>query len=69
MELEKTYVIMRSFYIGGKEFREIVTSRRDKEEAQALCDQMKQEAKQSGRSDDYWFWETDCWYTHSNVSS
>ncbi len=50
---------MRSFYIDSEEHRVVVTSRRDKKEAEALCNQWNQEAKQSKKDEDYWYTETE----------
>ena len=59
MEPETIYVIMRSFYIDSEEHREVVTARRDEKEAEALCNQWNQEAKQSKEDEDYWYSETE----------
>jgi len=59
MEPETIYVIIRSFYIDSEEYREVVTARWDEKEAESLCNQWNQEAKQSNEDEDYWYSETE----------
>lgn len=59
MEPETIYVIMRSFYIDSEEHREVVTARRDEKEAETLCNQWNQEAKEAKEDEDYWYSETE----------
>lgn len=59
MEPETIYVIMRSFYIDSEEHREVITARRDEKEAETLCNQWNQEAKEAKEEEDYWYSETE----------
>lgn len=59
MKPETIYVIMRSFYIDSEEHREVITARRDEKEAETLCNQWNQEAKESKEDEDYWYSETE----------